>query len=205
MLYAVCCMLYAVCCVLCTAYCVRCAVCCVLCTRTARCALCASVFCVLYQHSTNTRQPSLLYRYSGYVFFGCAALMMWGLAIIDARKLSFYHFDFPSLAQHESTTEVGLEWVNHELWMRAVGVWFTITGLWSLRMAMKRRFQAHRAFIIRNIAAGLWVRLRLKPYTRVSVSSIILVSVYHGSDSYVYLLNPVGPRTRWRGRRASRK
>ena len=107
------CTVYCVLCMLCTVYAVYvvyavCTVCCVLCTvcgvrcaRTTRCVLCASVFCVLYLNRTNTRQPSLLYRYSGYVFFGCAALMMWGLAIIDARKLSFIHFDFPSLLKRQ--------------------------------------------------------------------------------------------------------
>jgi len=121
----------------------------------------------LQLHPSMRSNYPRLHRLSGYAFFFCGALMVGGLAVIDSRKLAFYHHDFPNLAPHEAASE--FPWFDpaknplfpsHEQLLRAVGFWFAATGACALYLATKRRFTAHRSFVVRHIAAGLWVALQ---------------------------------------------
>jgi hypothetical protein len=103
-----------------------------------------------------------LHRWSGYAFALAAAFMMYGLYVMHIRGLYYFKTDFPELGEHLHMTRFPavLGWVPHVEVFLSLGVWFTVSLLYSVQCARKKRFQSHRYFIYRHVASGLWVAVQ---------------------------------------------
>jgi len=103
-----------------------------------------------------------LHRVSGYMFTVSALVMMVGLAVIDYRGLYYFKTDFPTIPEHEYMTRWPgiLGKIPHREIFLGLGVWFTVTLLYSICKAQQKRFNQHRAFVYRHIAAGIWVAVQ---------------------------------------------
>lgn len=45
-------------------------------------------------------------------------------------------------------------------WFLGISIWFTITGILALYYARCRKFALHERWVVRHIAAGLWIALQ---------------------------------------------
>lgn len=104
--------------------------------------------------SSRTRYPAL-HRRCGYALFGTALSIAFGFALIDRSGLYYHLADFPTL--QGSTSALGLGWLDHVMALRVVATWFTLTICLAVRKAQLGEYTGHRAFMIRHVAAGLWV------------------------------------------------
>jgi hypothetical protein len=91
-----------------------------------------------------------VHRICGYAFIASSLLMTLGIAIILKRGLLFERF-FDDLPPREQPTE---------LWLVGLAIYFAGTAMYALKCAMERRFLSHQRWIIRHVAAGMWVALQ---------------------------------------------
>jgi len=96
----------------------------------------------------------------GYVFVVLGLLMMAGFCVIDRRGLVFTHFDYPNIAAGDHVSAMGLDFISHDWLMRVAAAWFTFTLILAVYYARQKQFAAHRRFIYRHIASGLWVAVQ---------------------------------------------
>jgi Predicted membrane protein (DUF2306) len=101
-------------------------------------------------HPSFRRQRPTLHRWSGYVFLACALVMAVGIGIILHRKLLFVNF-FPELPPENLPTEYIIS---------ALGIYFVISILNAVRLAVRRQFAAHQRWIVRHVSSGIWVALQ---------------------------------------------
>lgn len=95
----------------------------------------------IVQHSKAARRAApRLHRLAGRAFFLTAALNIAGFVLMELRGLA------------------GAQYGSEGMWaIRGVAVWFVATAALALRAARARRFQAHRFWVARHIASGIWV------------------------------------------------
>lgn len=100
-------------------------------------------------HPGVRRDYNRLHRLTGYTFLGTSVLLMCGLCIIYQRKLVFTE-DFPELPPIKDMM----------LWLVGISIWFIITGIMAFYHARCKRFALHERWVVRHIAAGLWIALQ---------------------------------------------
>ena len=103
---------------------------------------------------TRMRYP-VLHRRCGYVVFSAALSITVGFVLIDRSGLYYHIVDFPKL--QGSLSSIGLGWLDHVLALRCVATWFMLTICVAVAKARLGEHAAHRAFMLRHVAAGLWV------------------------------------------------
>lgn len=100
------------------------------------------------------------HRWAGYGFFGSSLLVLIGFFAITHRKLDYIHSDFPTIPHHEHLSDLGLDWVPYEALAVCMAVWFGATATMALLKARARDFAAHKRWVYRHVASGLWVALQ---------------------------------------------
>ncbi|KAL3923717.1 MAG: hypothetical protein SGILL_001495 [Bacillariaceae sp.] len=112
-------------------------------------------------HRGFRKEHPVLHRRVGYAFFCCSFLVAMGIVIIVQRDLSFEKL-FDDLPPLKSSTEPV---------MYFMALYFAVSAGHSLRLARARRFFDHQLWVIRHVAAGLWVAfqrlLLIMVYSRV--------------------------------------
>jgi len=102
-----------------------------------------------FHNQFRARYPKL-HRLSGYTFMISSILMIIGIAIIISRGLLFENF-FRDIANPHSSSEP-------KIW--GLSLWFFITVAVAFQKARKRQFKAHRTWMIRHVASGLWIAVQ---------------------------------------------
>lgn len=100
-------------------------------------------------HPTWRNSHRKLHRLLGYVFVAASLLIATGVFIILDRDLTYHHF-FDQLPPVEDDR-------GENLFLSALTLWFAGTGLQAVRMARARDFDRHQKWMLRHVAAGLWV------------------------------------------------
>jgi hypothetical protein len=110
---------------------------------------------------TFRRNNPKIHRRLGYMFLICGMLMSVGVLIILKRGLSFEHF-YSDLPPYASSSQP---------YMVPLAMYFACTALYSIQQARKRKFANHQKWMIRHIAAGMWVAVQR--FLIITVFSII--------------------------------
>jgi hypothetical protein len=122
-------------------------------------------------HPTLRKTRPRFHRISGYVFILTSLVMGAGVFIILKRDLLFEnYFDVDEPDILPTKPFLGL-----------LAVYFMGTALAALKSARDRKFTAHRKWIIRHIASGIWVALQ-----RVLLGTVFQV---------IYSARPVSPES----------
>jgi succinate dehydrogenase/fumarate reductase cytochrome b subunit len=104
-----------------------------------------------------------LHRISGYIMFSTVPFIVTGVGLIFIKKLDF-EYDFQSNI-NEPLSEFGFapikdSFVVIRIFVGVIAVYFAATSLLALQYARAKKFILHRKWIIRHIAAGVWVALQ---------------------------------------------
>eukprot|EP00802_Teleaulax_amphioxeia_P024110 Tamp_24770.p1 GENE.Tamp_24770~~Tamp_24770.p1 ORF type:complete len:263 (-),score=27.60 Tamp_24770:184-972(-) len=108
-------------------------------------------------HPVARRRFPRAHRIVGRLWFGVSALLMYGVVLIDRKRLHYHINDFPSLPYEEASSLVLPPHVPH---LDALVYHFLITAALALCAAMRRDIKGHRRWVCRHIAAGLWVAVQ---------------------------------------------
>lgn len=106
-----------------------------------------------------------LHRMTGYVFLCTVPLITAGVYIIAYKKLTF-DYSFPDLmASTRGFSELGLSPFENsifvmKLFFYILAAYFTLTALLALRFALRGQYAAHRAWMVRHAASGIWVAVQ---------------------------------------------
>lgn len=90
-----------------------------------------------------------LHRIMGYTFVATAIIMMMGVVIIIQRGLLFEN-SLDELPPDPATP----------VFLSSVSIWFLVTIVMATHEARHARFASHRKWILRHIAAGLWIAVQ---------------------------------------------
>ena len=103
-------------------------------------------------HRRFRKDHPRLHRRIGYAYMVSSMLLMIGVVIIVQRGLLFENF-FPDLPPNKNvmSTYIGLAGLT---------LWHLYTAIAALVYAQRRRFVLHQAYVIRNVASGVWVALQ---------------------------------------------
>lgn len=101
-------------------------------------------------HPGIRKSNRTLHRISGYVFFLTSFLIVVGIFLIIKRGLTFENYlDDKTVKKRIITPSMIL-----------VACWFSLTAVIALLQAKRKRFDLHQTWIIRHIAAGIWVSIQ---------------------------------------------
>jgi uncharacterized membrane protein len=128
-------------------------------------------------HPTWRNHYRRLHRLCGYVFVAASLAIAAGVFIILDRDLTYDHF-FEELPTQDNTGKKSV--------MLAFTLWFAATGIQSVRMARSRKLELHQKWMVRHVAAGIWV----------SAQRLILVPICIGYMKTVTHPPPMNP-SRW--------
>lgn len=98
------------------------------------------------------------HKVSGYIFAFMSVCIFLGIGVIDQRGLYYHLVDFPGIPHNEHESEFGLS--HHVEFFKIVALWFFFTIVVAVYKATKRQYAAHQRFILRHIAAGIWVAVQ---------------------------------------------
>mmetsp|Transcript_28961 Transcript_28961/g.39784 ORF Transcript_28961/g.39784 Transcript_28961/m.39784 type:complete len:406 (-) Transcript_28961:19-1236(-) len=121
-------------------------------------------FIVPFQLIPQLRSKApFFHRLSGYIMLSTVPFIVIGVGLIFIKKLDF-EYDFPSHFS-EPVSELGLSpfkdsFLFIRMFMGVIAIYFVVTALLALKYARAKNFQLHRKWIIRHIAAGIWVALQ---------------------------------------------
>jgi hypothetical protein len=99
-------------------------------------------------HPRSRSKWPKLHRLFGYVFLASALVMTMGVFIILQRKLLFEDFFNASADDYEYTTRE---------FLALLSLYFAGSALYSVKLARNQQLLAHQRWMIRHIAAGLWI------------------------------------------------
>lgn len=102
-------------------------------------------------HDGFRQRNKKLHRLMGMVFLACSFLIAIGVFVIMNKGLLFENFFEDIEPSKFKQTEISLSILTG---------WFIYTGAKAFLHAKARRFHLHRKFMLRHIAAGLWVSLQ---------------------------------------------
>lgn len=114
-------------------------------------------------HPGIRKSHRTLHRITGYIFFLSTILITIGIFIIIQRDLVFEHYLDDKDANTKYITRLGILQI----------LWFSWSAGSALLQAKKKRFYCHQKWIIRHIAAGIWVAIQR---VLIAVSSPIISS-----------------------------
>lgn len=109
------------------------------------------------------KKNPFLHRLSGYIMFSMVPFIVMGVGLIFVKRLDF-EFDFPS-HMTEPVSELGFSIFKDSFYairvfIGVVAVYFAFTAILALKYAREKQFAWHKKWVIRHIAAGLWVALQ---------------------------------------------
>jgi Predicted membrane protein (DUF2306) len=102
-------------------------------------------------HPTWRNHNRSLHRFCGYVFVAASLAIATGVFIILDRDLTYDHF-FQELPSQDNTSK--------KCFVLAFTLWFAASGIQSVRMARARKLELHQKWMIRHVAAGIWVAVQ---------------------------------------------
>ena len=98
-----------------------------------------------------------LHRLVGRALLAISGLMMYGVWLIDQQGLHYHINDFTSLDPGAASTFI---FFDHVPRLEPAAGYFIVTGLMALVSARRRQIAAHRVWVMRHVAGGLWVGLQ---------------------------------------------
>lgn len=101
-------------------------------------------------HPGIRKSNRTLHRISGYIFFLTSFLIVVGIFLIINRGLTFENYLDDNTVKKRMITPS----------MILVACWFSLTAIIALLQARRKRFDLHQTWIIRHIAAGIWVSIQ---------------------------------------------
>jgi len=110
----------------------------------------------LQLHPSVRKNYRTLHRRTGYLFTILGFMIAGGVGIIGHRGL-YFHADFPDIPEHMHTSAIGLDFVPFVPCFQCLAAWFVLSLLLAVWEARRKRFARHNAFILRHVAAGIWI------------------------------------------------
>lgn len=95
-----------------------------------------------------------LHRQIGYAFVSSSIIMMMGLFLIVKRNLT-YDNDYP-----EAPPVSVFDKMTTTVTIAGLSGWFIFTAVMAAIKARSKNFEAHKHYIYRHIASGLWVAIQ---------------------------------------------
>jgi hypothetical protein len=151
----------------------------------------------IQMHSQVRKRYRTAHTYLGYFFGGLSILIGLGVVAIFGQGLSYEHF-YPDLDP--------LPWPGSPPGLLLLTVYFVGAMIWSIyQAAVPRNHHAHRQWMVRHVAAGIWISLQRvllatvlnwPPFTREQqraifpLSGMIAIGITMAiGERAVYLLN----------------
>ncbi|CAB9519574.1 expressed unknown protein [Seminavis robusta] len=102
-------------------------------------------------HPTWRNNHRQLHRILGYLFVATSLSISGAIFVLQYQKLTFdYHAPFDTLPPRMvDTIQIPMTWL--------VTFWFGGTGVHAVRLARTGDYQQHQVYMLRHVAAGLWV------------------------------------------------
>jgi hypothetical protein len=111
-----------------------------------------AVLVPIQMHSQVRKRYRAAHTYLGYVFGGLSVLIGVGVVAIFMQQLSYEHF-YPDLEP--------LPWPGGSPGLLVLTLYFVGAMIWSIyQAAVPRNHHLHRQWMVRHVAAGLWIALQ---------------------------------------------